>query len=47
MASRETSLFDELRQRNVYRVGIAYVVVASWLLLQVIDVIVAELLAAD
>jgi len=32
------SLFDELKRRNVFRVGIAYLV-ASWLLLQVLDVI--------
>jgi adenylate cyclase len=32
------SLFDELKRRNVFRVGIAYLVV-SWLLLQLIDVI--------
>lgn len=33
-----TSFFDELKRRNVYRVGIAYAI-ASWLLLQVIDVV--------
>jgi hypothetical protein len=32
------SLFNELKRRNVIRVGIAYVVV-SWLTLQVADVI--------
>jgi len=32
------SLFTELRRRNVFRVAIAYLV-ASWLLLQVVDVI--------
>jgi TolB-like protein/Tfp pilus assembly protein PilF len=32
------SFFDELKRRNVFKVGIAYVVVA-WLLLQVADVI--------
>jgi adenylate cyclase len=32
------SLFEELKRRNVFRVGIAYLV-ASWLLLQVIDVV--------
>ncbi len=32
------SLFDELKRRNVFKVGIAYIVVA-WLLLQVADVI--------
>ena len=32
------SFFDELKRRNVFKVGIAYIVVA-WLLLQVADVI--------
>jgi len=32
------SLFDELKRRNVFRVGLAYLL-ASWLLLQVIDVV--------
>jgi len=32
------SLFEELKRRNVFRVGIAYLV-GSWLLLQMIDVI--------
>jgi TolB-like protein len=32
------SLFDELKRRNVFRVGLAYLV-GSWLLLQMIDVI--------
>ena len=30
------SFFDELKRRNVFRVGIAYVV-AAWVLLQVVD----------
>jgi hypothetical protein len=30
------SLFDELKRRNVFRVGVAYLVV-SWLLLQIIN----------
>ena len=38
MADRDDSLFTELSRRNVFRVGIAYVV-ASWLLLQVVDVL--------
>ena len=38
MAANEGSFFFELRRRNVYRVGLAYIV-ASWLLLQVIDVV--------
>ncbi len=33
-----SGLFDELKRRNVFRVGIAYLV-TSWLLLQIIDVI--------
>lgn len=32
-------LFGELKRRNVFRVGIAYLV-ASWLLLQVTDILV-------
>ena len=32
------SFFNELKRRNVFRVGIAYVIV-TWLLLQVSDVI--------
>jgi TolB-like protein/Tfp pilus assembly protein PilF len=32
------SLFEELKRRNVFRVGIAYLI-ASWLILQVIDVV--------
>ena len=33
------SIFTELSRRNVFRVGIAYVV-ASWVLLQIVDVII-------
>ncbi|HET6593074.1 MAG TPA: hypothetical protein VFG48_09195, partial [Xanthomonadales bacterium] len=36
------SLFAELKRRNVFRVGIAYAV-TSWLLLQVVDVVVPVL----
>ena len=32
------TLFAELKRRNVFRVGAAYVVV-SWLILQVVDVV--------
>jgi hypothetical protein len=35
-------LFEELKRRNVFRVGIAYLV-ASWLLIQVTDVLVPML----
>ena len=38
MAVSAGSFFSELKRRNVYRVGIAYLI-ASWLLLQVIDVV--------
>lgn len=38
------SLFNELKRRNVFRVGIAYVVVA-WLVLQVADVILNNIAA--
>lgn len=37
MADEKQSFFSELRRRNVYRVGIAYLIVA-WLTLQVVDV---------
>ena len=33
------SIFDELRRRNVFRVGAAYLV-AAWLLLQLTDIVV-------
>jgi len=36
--ANDTSFFAELKRRNVYRVGIAYAI-ASWMLLQVIDVV--------
>lgn len=36
--ANDKSFFAELQRRNVYRVGIAYAI-ASWLLLQVIDVV--------
>ena len=32
------SVYGELKRRNVFRVGIAYVITA-WLLLQIIDVV--------
>ena len=37
-----TGLFEELKRRNVVRVGIAYLV-AAWLVLQVIDVVLENL----
>ena len=40
------SLFGELRRRNVFRVGIAYVVLA-WILLQVGDVVFEALRLDD
>jgi len=40
------SFFNELRRRNVIRVGIAYLV-ASWLLLQILDVVVPILFLPD
>ena len=39
MADNGNSFFAELKRRNVYRVGIAYIVVA-WLALQALDIIV-------
>ena len=38
------SLLEELKRRNVFRVGIAYVVIA-WLLLQVSDVVLNNIAA--
>ena len=38
MAGNDGSFFTELKRRNVYSVGIAYAI-ASWLVLQVIDVV--------
>ena len=32
------SFFDELKRRNVFRVGVAYAVTA-WVLLQILDVV--------
>ena len=40
------SLFNELKRRNVFRVGIAYVVVA-WLVMQVADVVINNIGAPD
>ncbi len=37
-AARKLSFFSELKRRNVIRVGVAYLV-ASWLLLQIVDVL--------
>ena len=41
-----SGLFDELKRRNVVRVGLAYVVV-SWVIMQIIDVIVEPLRLPD
>jgi len=40
------SLFNELKRRNVFRVGIAYLVVA-WLVMQVADVVINNIGAPD
>jgi len=40
------SLFEELKRRNVFRVGIAYLVL-GWVLLQVVDVVVPILALPD
>lgn len=40
------SFFEELKRRNVFRVGIAYVIVA-WLLLQVADLVLENINAPD
>ena len=36
------SFIDELKRRNVFKVAIMYLV-ASWLLLQIVDVLMASL----
>jgi TolB-like protein len=40
------SLFNELKRRNVFKVGVAYVVVA-WLIIQVVDVVINNIGAPD
>jgi len=40
------SLFNELRRRNVFRVGIGYAV-AGWVLLQVVDLVLENIAAPD
>jgi TolB-like protein/Flp pilus assembly protein TadD len=40
------SLFEELKRRNVFRVGIAYAVVA-WVLLQVVDLVLDNITAPE
>jgi len=40
------SFFEELKRRNVFRVGIAYAV-ASWLLLQIVDLVLENINAPD
>ena len=40
------SFVDELKRRNVFRVGIAYAI-AAWLLLQMVDVVVPIIGAPD
>ena len=44
--SQHLSFFVELKRRNVFRVGIAYIVVA-WLLIQVADVVINNIGAPD
>ncbi len=39
-------LFNELKRRNVIRVGLAYII-AAWLLLQVADVVLNNIVAPD
>ena len=40
------SFFEELKRRNVFRVGIAYGVVA-WVLLQIADLVIDNIVAPD
>ena len=41
-----SSFFEELKRRNVFRVGVAYVVVA-WLIIQVIETVSGPLSLPD
>ena len=40
------NLFEELKRRNVFRVGVGYIITA-WLLLQVIDLVLENVNAPD
>lgn len=40
------SFFEELKRRNVFRIGIAYLI-GAWLLLQVADVVPENMHALD
>ena len=40
------SFFDELRRRNVFRVGIAYAI-SAWVLLQIADLVIDNIIAPD
>ena len=40
------SFIEELKRRNVFRVGVAYIV-ASWLVLQVADLVLENINAPD
>ena len=40
------SLFEELKRRNVFRVGIAYVI-SAWVLLQIVDLVLENVNAPD
>jgi len=44
--NKKTSFFEELKRRNVYRVGVAYAVL-TWLILQVIDTVTPILSLPD
>ena len=40
------SFFDELKRRNVFRVGIAYAV-SAWVLLQIVDLVLENITAPE
>ena len=40
------SLFEELKRRNVFRVGIAYAI-SAWVLLQIVDLVLENITAPD
>src|SRR5210317_1109567 len=42
----QVSFFEELKRRNVFRVGIAYAV-SAWILLQIVDLVLENIAAPD
>ena len=40
------SFFDELKRRNVFKIGLAYIV-SAWVLLQVVDLVLENITAPE